>query len=190
MAATILVLYTGYETKMMRISNGNKESDQLTIELKEKDKSLNEVVVAGSAEVADGWSKYGQFFLNNFIGTTPGATQCTIENKTALKFYFYKKRNKLRVKSADDLVILNNQLGYKIKYQLDSFVYDYTNNIGSYTGYPLFEEMTGTPEQLSTWKQNRFNAYAGSRLHFIRSWYDSTLQQEGFRCRSRRLIVK
>jgi len=176
----LVVSYTGYETKMIRISNGNKESDQLTIELKEKDKSLSEVVVAGSAEVADGWSKYGQFFLNNFIGTTPGAAQCTIENKTALKFYFYKKRNKLRVKSADDLVILNNQLGYKIKYQLDSFVYDYTNNIGSYTGYPLFEEMTGTSEQLATWKQNRFNAYVGSRLHFIRSWYDSTLQQEGF----------
>jgi hypothetical protein len=176
----LVVSYTGYETKMMRVSTGNAENDQLVIELKEKDKNLTEVVIAGSAEVADGWSKYGQFFLNNFIGTTPNAAQCTIENKDAIKFYFYKKRNKLKVKSAEDISIINNSLGYKIKYQLDSFVYDYSTNISSYTGYPLFEELKGTPEQQSTWKQNRFDAYTGSRLHFIRSWYDSTLKEEGF----------
>ena len=176
----LVVSYTGYETKMMRISNGSKENDQLTIELKEQDKSLTEVVVAGSAEVADGWSKYGQFFINNFIGTTPNAEQCSIENKDDIKFYFYKKRNKLKVKSKEDITITNNALGYKIKYQLDSFVYDYSTNISSYTGYPLFEELNGSPEQQAAWKQNRFNAYTGSRLHFIRSWYDSTLKDEGF----------
>ena len=82
----LIISYTGYETKMMRISNGGAGNDSLTIELKEQDKSLGEVVVAGSAEVADGWNKYGQFFLDNFIGTTPNAAQCIIENKDALKF--------------------------------------------------------------------------------------------------------
>ena len=176
----LVVSYTGYETKLIRISNGNPENERLVIALKEQDKSLTEVVVAGSAEVADGWNKYGQFFLNNFIGTTPNAGSCTLENKEALKFYFYKKRNKLKVKAAQDLIISNNALGYRIKYQLDSFVYDYGNNNSSYTGYPLFEEMNGSPEQKSAWKQNRFNSYIGSRLHFIRSWYDSTLKEEGF----------
>jgi hypothetical protein len=150
------------------------------VELKEADKAMEQVVVAGSAEVADGWDKYGQFFLDNFIGTTPNAAQCVIENKEALKFYYYKKRNKLRVKAKEDLVITNNALGYKIRYQLDSFVYDYGNNISSYTGYPLFEKMTGTPEQDSAWRDKRFYTYTGSRLHFIRSWYDSTLKEEGF----------
>ena len=42
----LVISYTGYETKMIRISNGNKENDQLVIELKEQDKSLGEVVVA------------------------------------------------------------------------------------------------------------------------------------------------
>jgi len=176
----MVVSYTGYETRVIRIGRGNKENDSLTVELKEQDKSLGEVVVAGSAEVADGWSKYGQFFLDNFIGTTPNAAQCVLENKEAVKFYFYKKRNKLKIKSAQELVITNNALGYKIKYQLDSFVYEYTTNVSSYTGYPLFEEMTGTPEQQDTWKQNRLYTYSGSRLHFIRSWYDSTLKDEGF----------
>jgi hypothetical protein len=176
----MIVSYTGYETRVIRIGKDHKENDSLTVELKEEDKSLEQAVVTGSAEVADGWNKYGQFFLDNFIGTTPNAAQCVLENKEALKFYFYKKRNKLRVKTTADLVITNNALGYKIKYQLDSFVYDYGTNVSSYTGYPLFEKLSGTPEQEAAWKDNRLYAYSGSRLHFIRSWYDSTLQYEGF----------
>jgi len=97
-----------------------------------------------------------------------------------LKFYFYKKRNKLKIKATADLIVTNNALGYKIRYQLDSFVYEYGTNVGSYTGYPLFEELQGTPDQQQVWKQNRLFSYSGSRLHFIRSWYDSTLEEEGF----------
>lgn len=176
----LIVSYTGYETESIRIGKDHKDSDTLTITLKEQDKSLEQAVVTGSALVADGWEKYGQFFLDNFIGTTPNAAQCLLENKDVLKFYYYKKRNKLRIKADSALVITNNALGYKIKYQLDSFVYEYGTNVGSYTGYPLFEELQGTPGQQDTWKQNRLYSYAGSRLHFIRSWYDSTLEDEGF----------
>ncbi|MHA4808211.1 carboxypeptidase-like regulatory domain-containing protein [Flavitalea flava] len=176
----LVVSYTGYETKLIRIGKGTTGNDSLTIEMSEQDKSLGEVVVAGSAEVADGWSKYGQFFLDNFIGTTPNAGSCVLENKDAVKFYFYKKRNKLKVKAAEGLIITNNALGYKIKYQLDSFVYEYGTGVSSYTGYPLFEELQGTSEQQDTWKRNRLYSYSGSRLHFIRSWYDSTLKEEGF----------
>lgn len=176
----LVISYTGYETQVIRIGKDHHADDTLRIRLKQQDKALEQAVVTGSLEVADGWTKYGQFFLDNFIGTTPNAAQCVLENKDALHFYFYKKRNKLRIKAADALHITNNALGYKITYQLDSFVYDYNGNVSSYTGYPLFEEMQGTPDQQQTWKQNRLYAYAGSRLHFVRSWYDSTLDNEGF----------
>jgi len=176
----MVVSYTGYETRVIRIGKDHPENDSLMVEMKEADKAMEQVVVAGSAEVADGWEKYGQFFLDNFIGTTPNASQCILENKDVLKFYFYKKRNKLRVKATGELLITNNALGYKIRYQLDSFVYEYGNNVSSYTGYPLFEKMQGTPDQESQWQQNRLYSYAGSRLHFVRSWYDSTLKEEGF----------
>jgi hypothetical protein len=176
----MIVSFTGYETRNIRINKDLKDKDSLVIELKEQDKSMEQVVVAGSAEVADGWDKYGQFFLDNFIGTTPFAAQCTLENKDALKFYFYKKRNKLRIKAKEDLIITNNALGYKIRFQLDSFVYEYNTNVSTSAGYPLFEEMQGGPEQQQTWKNNRDYTYMGSRLHFIRSWYDSTLTDEGF----------
>ncbi|HEY4147926.1 MAG TPA: carboxypeptidase-like regulatory domain-containing protein [Chitinophagaceae bacterium] len=176
----LVVSYTGYETQVIRISKDHLATDTFRVQLKEQDKSLEQAVVTGSAEVADGWDKYGQFFLDNFIGTTPNAAHCTLDNKEVLKFYFYKKRNKLRIKATDPLVVTNNALGYRIRYQLDSFVFDYGGNIGSYTGYPLFESLDGSPDQQSDWKKNRLYSYAGSRLHFIRSWYDSTLDDEGY----------
>jgi len=176
----LIISYTGYETQSLRIGKDHADSDTLRIQLKEQDKSLEQAVVTGSVEVADGWNKYGQFFLDHFIGTTPNAAKCTLDNKEVLKFYFYKKRNKLRIKATADLQVTNNALGYKIHYQLDSFVYEYNTNVSTYSGYPLFEEIQGTPEQQDSWKDNRYNAYVGSRLHFLRSWYDSTLQTEGF----------
>ncbi len=176
----LIISYTGYETQSIRIGKDHKDSDTMTIALKAEDKALEQAVVTGSALVADGWDKYGQFFLDNFIGTTPNAAKCVLENKDVLKFYYYKKRNKLRIKADSSLIITNNALGYRIRYQLDSFVYEYGSNVGSYTGYPLFEELRGTPEQQDGWKENRLYSYSGSRLHFIRSWYDSTLDQEGY----------
>ncbi len=176
----LVVSYTGYETQVVRVSNSSKDVDSLTIMMKEQDKSMEAVAVTGSAEVADGFTKYGSFFMENFIGSSAGADKCTISNPQALHFYYYKKRNKLKVKAKDELVITNDNLGYRIRYQLDSFVNDYSTHISSYTGYPLFEKMTGTPEQEDTWARNREHAYTGSRLHFMRSWYDSTLRDEGF----------
>jgi hypothetical protein len=176
----LVVSYTGYETQVLRVSNSMKDKDSILVQMKEENKSMGEVAVMGSAIVADGWNKYGQFFLDHFIGTSTNAGQCTIENKDAISFYFYKKRNKLKVKAKEEVVIINQALGYKIHYQLDSFVNDYNTNISSYTGYPLFENLTGTADQQQVWSKNRYRSYIGSRLHFMRSWYDSTLKDEGF----------
>lgn len=175
----LVVSYTGYQTQVQRVSNSSKDKDSLQIALAEEDKAMSEVVVTGGS-LADGWEKYGNFFLQHFIGTSENASQCTLVNKEALLFYFSKKSNRLKVRAKDQLEIINNALGYKIHYQLDSFVNYYNTHISSYTGYPLFEELSGTPEQVEQWKKNRYLTYLGSRLHFMRSWYDSTLKDEGF----------
>lgn len=174
----LVVSYTSYETQLMRIHSA--KAANLVISLKAKDKTLQEVAVIGSTAVADGYQKYGQFFFDEFIGTSPNAAQCSIQNPDALVFYFYKKRNRLKVKAKEDIIIVNNALGYKIKFQLDSFAHEYNTGISTYTGFPFFEEMAGSEDDKSKWKGNRENAYAGSRLHFVRSWYDSTLADEGF----------
>ena len=175
----LIVSYTGYETYVQRISN-DQASAPLVIEMKKQDKIMQEVAVVASNEVADGWAKYGKFFLENFIGTTPNATTCKVENTDSLHFYFSKRRNRLKVLTTADLVIWNHALGYKIRYQLDSFVHEYNDGISTFSGYPLFEEMDGTDSQKIAWNINRAKAYHGSRMHFMRSWYDSSLTRQGF----------
>lgn len=175
----LIISYTGYESIETRISNST--TDSITLVMKQRDLNLSEVVVSASTEVPDGLLKYGTFFLEHFIGTTPNAAFCTIENPTALQFFFSKKRNRLKVKAKEDLVITNKALGYKIRYQLDSFAYEYDNGISTYGGFPFFEEMEGSDEEKEIWNENRAAAYSGSRLHFLRSWYDSTLTENGFR---------
>src|SRR6185503_1056105 len=120
----LIVSYTGYETFSQRISSDNAAAP-LTVELKKQDKTMQEVAVVASNEVVDGWAKYGKFFLDNFIGTTPNAALCKMENTDSLHFFYSKKRNRLKVLTNAELVINNNALGYRIRYQLDSFVHEY-----------------------------------------------------------------
>ncbi|HET9057239.1 MAG TPA: carboxypeptidase-like regulatory domain-containing protein [Chitinophagaceae bacterium] len=174
----LVISYTGYQTQSLQISNITEFP--LTIVLKQIEKELAEVVVQNSNEVKNGWEKYGKFFLENFIGTSPNAERCTLQNPESLKFLFLKKKNKLKILGKDDLIVMNNELGYKIHYKLDSFIYEYNTGISGFFGYPFYEEIQGSDSLKLVWKQNREKAYYGSRLHFMRSYYDSSLTEEGF----------
>jgi len=172
----LIFSYTGYQTQTIRVS----ENTKLEVLLIKEDKSLGEVVLRNSNEVADGWQKYGDFFTSNFIGSTPNAALCTLQNPEVLKFYYYKRSNKLKVLAEQPLLISNKALGYELRYQLDSFVYYYGTNINSYRGYCLYSEMEGNDSAKKAWYFNRQKAYKGSRLQFMRSYYDSTLIDDGW----------
>ena len=172
----LIFSYTGYLTQTSRISDNNK----LEVLLVKEEKSLGEVVIKNSFEVADGWQKYGNFFADNFIGSTPNAQQCILLNPEVLKFYYYKRSNKLKVLAEQPVLISNKTLGYDLRYQLDSFVYYYNTNINSYRGYCLYTEMEGNDSLKKSWAANRVKAYYGSKLQFMRSYYDSTLLEDGW----------
>ncbi len=178
----LAVTFTGYETVTYRVSSSDAAgSDNIVISLGQKDKTMEAVAVVGSNEVKDGWEKYGNFFLENFIGKSVFSSTCTLKNPEVLKFYFSKRKNRLKVLSSEPLLIENKALGYKIKYALDSFTYEYGTDVNTYTGYPLFEEMEAADSmQLRSWKQNRLTAYQGSMLHFMRAVYNKKLKEEGY----------
>jgi hypothetical protein len=176
----LVITYTGYTKSILRISSNQTMTDTLLIELVKEDKALTEVAVVASNEVPDGLAKYGSFFTDQFIGTTPNASQCVIRNPEALRFFYTKKRNRLKVTAKEDLIITNYALGYTIRYQLDSFSYDYNTKMSQYTGSPFFQEIDSTTEAATAWKKNRARTYLGSRLHFMRSLYDSVVSEEGF----------
>lgn len=178
----LVISYTGYDKKVIRISNTQMTGDTMIIALPLQDNALTEVAVVASNEVVDGWSIYGKFFFDNFIGSTPNASECILKNPEVLRFFFTKnkKRHRLKVTAREDLLIQNNALGYIIRYQLDSFSYDYNSNISQYTGYPFFIEQDTSAEVSAQWIKNRAKTYLGSRLHFMRALYDSIVVEEGF----------
>jgi hypothetical protein len=174
----LIISFTGYQTKEVRISNN--DNNPLQIELIKEEKTMGEVVIRTSNEVMDGWDKYGKFFLENFIGATPNAALCSLQNREVLHFYYYKKSDKLKVLATEPIQISNNALGYNLRYQLDSFMYYYKTQVSSYRGYCFFTEMEGSFQDQKKWSENRKKAYYGSKLEFMRSYYDSTLSEDGF----------
>jgi hypothetical protein len=174
----LIISYTGYQTKQIRITNTDNRIPD--IEMIKEEKSLGEVIIKTSNEVKDGWEKYGTFFIEHFIGVTPNAAKTTLMNPEVLKFYLLKKSNKLRVLATEPLQIQNKALGYNLRYQLDSFIYYYNTNINSYRGFCLYTEMEAEDSLKKVWATNRERAYAGSKLHFMRSYYDSAMVEEGF----------
>jgi hypothetical protein len=174
----LIISYTGYQTRQVQISS--TDHTIADIEMAKEEKSLGEVIIKTSNEVKDGWAKYGNFFISHFIGTTPNASKTTLLNPEVLKFYLLKKSNKLRVLATEPLLIENKALGYNLRYQLDSFIYNYNNDINSYRGFCLYTEMEGDDSLRQVWANNRERAYVGSKLHFMRSYYDSAVLEEGF----------
>lgn len=172
----LIFSYTGYQTQTVRVTENNK----LEILLIKEDKSLGEVILKNNYEVTDGWDKYGDFFLKNFIGSTPNAGGCTVLNPEVLKFYYYKRSNKLKVLATGAIQVSNNALGYNLRYQLDSFIYYYNTDINLYRGYCLYTEMDGSDSLKKAWATSREKAYYGSKLQFMRSYYDSTITEDGW----------
>ena len=175
----LVITYTGYRSQLIRISR-EMNTTGLEIVMIKEEKSIEEVVIRSSNEVKDGWTKYGKFFIENFIGSTPFASQCVLTNPQVLKFYYFRKSEKLKVMADSPLVISNNALGYNLRYNLDSFLFMYKTDICSYRGLGFYEEKTGTADSIRLWKKNRQKAYLGSRLHFMHSYFDSSLTEAGY----------
>jgi hypothetical protein len=177
----LVITFTGYQTETKRITTADAGGNDIVIEINKIEKSMSEFVVKASYEVKNGWEKYGDFFLENFIGKTANSQECSIKNRDAIKFFFYRRKNLLKILSEEPVEIVNNALGYVVKYTLDSFTHDYNSQVSQYTGYPLFQEMTPeNEEQKNKWIANRLVAYNGSILHFMRSMYRKKLKDEGF----------
>jgi hypothetical protein len=174
----LIFSFTGYTTQQLQITEN--KSQQLQIAMFKEDKTLGEVVIQSSNEVADGWEKYGDFFISNFIGATQFAKKCSILNKDVIHFYYYRRSDKLKVLATEPVQISNDALGYDLRYQLDSFVYYYKTDISLYRGTCFFSEKTASTPQELAWKTNRKKAYMGSKMQFMRSIYDSTLTKDGY----------
>ena len=174
----LIVSAIGYETFVTGISSRSLPPP-LKIALHTKASELAAFTV--EPYLKDGWKKWGKFFLDNFIGTTDNASSTSIKNREVLRFHFYKKSNSMSVTAIEPLIIENKALGYNLEYRLERFTCDFSTNIISYFGYPLFREMTSEdPARMQKWAQHRQAAYTGSLMHFMRSLYNDQIRADGF----------
>lgn len=171
----IVFSYVGYATKTFSTAN---IKEPLVVSLSPTEKQLADVVLMPFEK--DGWQKWGIAFIQLFIGTTDEANHCRIQNTQTLKFRFNKKDSTLTAVASEPLIIINKALGYNLRYQLEDFAFDFKSGHLSYLGYPFFTEMAGNNRQQKRWQQKRKNVYEGSEMHFMRSLYRNTIEQEGF----------
>jgi hypothetical protein len=171
----LLIQMIGFKSYNGSVVVSNK-SINLDFVLEENNISLNEVVVRPDPDR----EKYIQFFIDFFIGTTPNALKCKVLNPEVLNVFYDKDKRILNVDCSQFLVIENRALGYKIKYLINDFTYNYKTGVVFYEGYPYYEDLKGSKNLQAKWAKAREITYYGSPQHFFKSLYENSATLNGF----------
>ncbi|MET3112662.1 hypothetical protein AAKU52_000373 [Pedobacter sp. CG_S7] len=171
----VLVEMMGYLPFTKNVILADK-SASIEIILDENTIQLREVVI----RVDPNRQKYINLFKEFFIGKTPNAKKCKLLNPQALNIDYDGNKGLLTVKSNEFLVIENKALGYRLKYLLQYFEYNYNSHIIYYSGLPNFEDLKGSKSKKKEWIKNREIAYYGSAQHFFKSLYQGKTKEKGF----------
>jgi hypothetical protein len=163
----------GYAPATQAVAILNK-SVKATLTLNIQPIMLNTVKIGGDGS----WAKNYAIFKEQFLGKTQNGRQCVILNPEVLSFMADKTA--LSADADDFLVIENKRLGYRIKYRLKYFSYNFHSEDTGYDGDANFEQLNASEEAKSKWPQNRLETYKGSMMHFLRSAYFNTALKEGF----------
>lgn len=152
------------------------QSVNITIVLQENTVQLREVVITADPNR----EKNLQLFKEFFIGRTPNSAKCKILNPQVLYIKYDGDNKVLSVTSNEFLVVENKALGYRLKYMLNLFEYNFNSRIVYFSGLPVFEDLKGSGSKRRAWLKSREIAYAGSPQHFFQSLYRNKVEEEGF----------
>ena len=90
----LIISAVGHQTKNIPVVSAHNSLDFLTIRLDLKTDELETVVIEPYEK--DGWKKWGQWFIENFIGTSEYAGNCRIKNPEVLRFRHNKRPTNLK----------------------------------------------------------------------------------------------
>lgn len=173
----LVVSYVGYEKLSIRIKADTLRKPLLIL-LSPDAVALQGVTIK---RLRLGFEKYGQLFLDNFMGRTEFSKSCFLKNPKALWFSLNDDESELTIRADEPLIIENDALGYIIKYDLVEFKYNFSQGYVSYYGYPLFEEIvTKNEKKQHKWLVNRQKAYYGSPQHFFKSTINHEWERMGY----------
>ena len=173
----LIVSYMGFVTLKVPVQTQDQKSYKLL--LKPSDNQLPDVTVKARRRRDPDRAKQLALFTDHFIGLSENAAQCRLINPEVLSFN--QTTDRLIATANEPLLIDNKALGYRIKFQLDQFIYEYDSYQIAYEGNPVFEAMRPVnAKESERWAENRKKAYLGSMMHFARALYRRQVSQEGF----------
>jgi hypothetical protein len=176
--------YVGYRLARQTIKVG-EAPQQLTLRLAPTANQLGEVVVRPNPNRASDYQRFTELFL----GRSTFSRQCRIRNPDDVLVDFDADANELTARAVKFVQVDNSALGYRVKYYGLHFVSNFTHQVVTFYGQPVFEEMKPRSErQRRQWEVNRQQAYLGSPTHFFRSLRDSQLTAQGFVARRLRIV--
>ncbi len=178
--ATLVISHMGYITK--KIDNPSK-NEKLEITLVEDVQKLSEVVVT-----SDPFSRKQKLkaFRIEFLGDTKAAKLCKILNEDSIELFFNTYDNTLTALANGPIVIQNEYLGYRIKFDLNEFkIYFKKKSLNQfdnvkytlYSGFTQFSDIANDDPKII---KRREKAYLGSSMHFMRSCWNSDWKDQNF----------
>lgn len=172
--------FLGYKTQSVTVTDRDSSSI-VHLRLHQDVRNLKEVTIQGKRRKDKNRKKYFELFRANFIGTDDNAMHCKILNRDVLYYGYDDKSSTFTAGATEPLIILNNALGYKIYYDLQSFSFNFKEHHIVFSGYPRFEKLNATsPEETENWKSNRIHTYLTSKRFFMLMLKNRQLQNKGF----------
>jgi hypothetical protein len=126
------------------------------------------------------WYKNLKIFEDLFLGNSINGKKSKILNPEVLILDSESYENKLVARGRDILEIQNPNLGYTIKFVLESFFHDFETKVTRYAGQAYFFEENIPKRRKTKVEEQRKRAFEGSITHFIRALYHDKLEDEGF----------
>ncbi len=172
-SAQVVVAYLGYQTYTKNATDLMTEQP-VKVELPVKSMQISSVDVYG---FDSNRKKNMAEFLFGFFGDSEFGKKCTILTRKPIPGKI--GQDELYVSADSDLFINNPLLGYTIRYTLEGFVQSQFHT--TFKGYPLYIDNLSASKNKERTLAYRERAYLGSQMHFLRSLYTKTLQDEGFK---------
>lgn len=170
----VVVSFIGYKTLKKILSP--VEMGKPLVFLLESTNLLNEVKVTAKRD--KNWRKKWRIFKDGLLGESMFTSDCEILNPEVVSLEYNKDKNVVATAS-EPIFIQNNALGYKIMFQMDSFVSD--GNLTFFAGGKFFEELKPKDErQKNRWKKYRVRAYHNSFRNFLVMLSQNKLEESGF----------
>jgi hypothetical protein len=173
----LVISYLGYQTFSFPFNTANlRESYEFRI-LPEP-LELEETQVSEKRDKT--WYNNLKIFQEYFLGTSINGIRCRILNPEILILDNETDKNVLKARSKGILEIENPNLGYTVKYVLEGFELNLQNKVSRFAGYPYFIEEKLQKRRLEKVEKERERAYHGSIIHFIRSLFHDSMEENGF----------